>query len=430
MKIDPNPTQRLVPLLVLISSFTMLHGTAMAQAAGSTQVVKPPVAQLWMDTATFTMPGMPEMPDIPGMGALGGLFGRPGASGGNAFGSTRGMSPGRWMDVALFTQRKPAGTEGTQTVPTSTGLAPTLALRPSERQTGRATGETGEPADMERPKGRISFYWGCSDTVRPGQPRVLDFSKGGAQEWGNFMQGRAVRDRGAQAGPGNSLWPNPKDQRRLGRDASIAGEHAVSGDGVPAGLKFSITQANDLMPAIALEKSGLPADVLRLAWPSVNNARAYFMNAMSGSEAAGGGSDMVFWSSAEVPDFGMGLMDYASPANIDQWLREKVLLPASASKCAIPKGIFAKAEGAMLRMIAYGPELNLAYPPRPADVKVAWEPEWAVRVRTKSAALVLLGADQGMAASQAGSQEPAAQAPSEKPRMPGAFDILRGVLGR
>lgn len=428
MKIDSHATQRLGPLLLIISSVTLLHGTAQAQAAGSTQVVKPPVAQLWVDAATFTMPGMPEMPDMPGMGALGGLFGRPGAGGGNTFGSTRGMSPGRWMDIALFTQRKPAGTDGTQAVPQGTGLAPTLALRPPERQTGRSSGETGDPTDMERPKGRISFYWGCGETVRPGQPRVLDFSSAGAQEWGNFMQGRAVRDRGAQARTGNTVWPNPKDQRRLGRDASIAGEHAVSGDGVREGLKFSITQANDLMPAIALEQTGSPADVLRLAWPSVNNARAYFMNAMSGSEAAGGASEMVFWSSAELPDFGMGLMDYASPANIDQWLREKVLLPASASKCAIPKGIFAKADGAMLRMIAYGPELNLAFPPRPADVKVAWEPEWAVRVRTKSAAFMPLGLEQGMASR--GAQEPAAPAPSEKPRLPGAFDILRGVLGR
>jgi hypothetical protein len=87
----------------------------------------------------------------------------------------------------------------------------------------------------------------------------------------------------------------------------------------------------------------------------------------------------------------MGLMDYASPANIEQWLREKVLLAPGTTQCAIPQGIFAKGQGGMLRMIAYGPELNLAHPPRPADVKVAWEPEWAVRVRTKSTAMAMLG---------------------------------------
>ena len=46
----------------------------------SQQVVKPPVAQLWMDVATMTMPGMPDMASIPGAGALGGLFGAGGGA--------------------------------------------------------------------------------------------------------------------------------------------------------------------------------------------------------------------------------------------------------------------------------------------------------------------------------------------------------------
>jgi hypothetical protein len=144
------------------------------------------------------------------------------------------------------------------------------------------------------------------------------------------------------------------------------------------------------MAPIALQQAGTLNDALRLSWQAVPNARAFFLNAMSGSEQ-GGVSEMVFWSSAEVPDFGMGLMDYASPGNVEQWLREKVLLAPAVTQCAIPQGIFAKGQGGMLRMIAYGPELNLAHPPRPADVKIAWEPEWAVRVRTKSTAMAMLG---------------------------------------
>jgi hypothetical protein len=422
--------QPIPPLLALIGSIAFLHGAAQAQSTGGAQAVKPPVAQLWMDVATFTMPGMPEMPGLPAMGALGGLFGSPGSAAGATFGNTRSMAPGRWVDIALVTQRKPAGTEATQAVPPGTGLAPSLALHPPGQQRATPAPAAGSLDEPERPRGRISFYWGCGETVRPGQPRVLDFSKAGAQEWGSFMQGRAVRERGAQARPGHAVWPNEQDARRLGRDASIAGEHAVSGDGVPAGLKFEITKANDLMPAIALSQAGAVADVLRLSWAPVDNARAYFMNAMGGGGAAGGGGEMVFWSSAELPEFGMGLMDYASPANIERWLREKVLLPASASQCAIPKGIFAKADGAMLRMIAYGPELNLAFPPRPTDAKVAWAPEWAVRVRTKSAAIMPLG-DQAMSR-QAGQarQESVQQNPTESARPPSALDMLRGVLGR
>ncbi|MCX8004631.1 MAG: hypothetical protein N2688_06695, partial [Burkholderiaceae bacterium] len=283
--------------------------------------------------------------------------------------------------------------DATQTLPAGTGLAPGVPLVPVQAESrGPANaGAPGEPGSLEQPKGRLLFYWGCGETVRPGQPRVMDFSKAAQAEWGNFLQGRAPRERGAVARPGHSIWPNEKDRRSFGRDASLAGEHRVSGDGLPADLKFTIGAAYDFMPAIALARSGAPTDVVRLSWTAVAQARAYFINAMSGGEDEAGSSELVLWSSADVPEFGMGLIDYASPANIEQWLREKVLLAPTVTQCAIPKGIFARSKGAMLRMIAYGPELNLAHPPRPADVKIPWEPEWAVRVRTKSTAMAMLG---------------------------------------
>ncbi len=368
-----------------------------AQPKPPQQVVKPPVAQLWMDVATSTMPGMPDLSGMAGMPGIGGLFGgRGGAAGGNnAFGNTRSMMPGRYVDIAFVTQRKPAGTEVTQAVPAGTGLAPSVPLLPFKTEPAPPPGPRGpreyrEPTESEPPKGRILFYWGCSETVRPGQPRVLDFSKGPSAEWAGFMQGRAPRERGALARPGHSLWPNERDRRSFGREASLTGEHALSGDGVPADLRFTLAAAQDFMPPIALQQAGEPRDVLRLSWQALPHARAYFLNAMSGGQD-GDATEMVLWSSAEVPDVGMGLMDYASPGNIEQWLREKVLLAPAVTQCAIPKGIFAKGEGGMLRMIAYGPELNLAHPPRPTDVKIPWEPDWAVRVRTKSTVMAMLG---------------------------------------
>ncbi|MDH4106430.1 MAG: hypothetical protein OEV39_10000, partial [Gammaproteobacteria bacterium] len=74
-----------------------------------------------------------------------------------------------------------------------------------------------------------------------------------------------------------------------------------------------------------------------------------------------------------------------------QWLREKVLLAPATTTCDIPKGVFEAGSGGMLRMIAYGTELNLAHPPRPTDPKLAWEPDWAVKVRVKSVAFSMLG---------------------------------------
>ena len=79
---------------------------------------------------------------------------------------------------------------------------------------------------------------------------------------------------------------------------------------------------------------------------------------------------MVLWTSSEQPDTGMGLVEYQTNAAVDRWLKEKVLLEPSVTRCAVPKGIFG--EGAMLRMIAYGNELNLAHPSRPTDARVPW----------------------------------------------------------
>ena len=266
----------LLPSLMLLAT---LPSGAWAQA--SQQVVKPPVAQLWMDVATMSQPGMPEMPSMPGMGSLPGLRGG-GGEGSNTFGNARGMAPGRHVDIAFVTQRKPGGTEATQKVPAGTGLAPTLPLLPVKAEP-RGPG-TAEPGEYEQPKGRILFYWGCGETVRAGQPRVLDFSKANPAEWGQFMQGRAPRERGAVARPGHSVWPNERDRRSFGREASLAGEHALSGEGVPADLRFTLAAAQDFMAPIALQQAGTLETALRLSWQAVPNARAYFAKMSDGSE--------------------------------------------------------------------------------------------------------------------------------------------------
>jgi hypothetical protein len=134
---------------------------------------------------------------------------------------------------------------------------------------------------------------------------------------------------------------------------------------------------------------------------------------------------MVLWSSAETADAGMGLVDYLPNATVDKWVKEKVLLPATATSCAMPKGIFADAGqrgGGMLQMIAYGPESNLTWPPKPANPKTPWAPEWNVRVRTKSTALAMLGMPMGADADDAPQQD--AQPGESK-----AKKLLRGLFG-
>ena len=350
---------------------------AVALAAGET---KPPIAQFWMDVATSNM-------SVPGMGdmesGVGGMM-----MGGGFFGATKmgGGSPGKWLDTALYTRNKPAGTEGTHAIPPGMAMGQMLPLLPVERTTGGRGGEEHE-GTPEKPRGKLLFYWGCSETVRPGQPRVLDFSKAAPEEWGKFMTGRFAPDRGAKAVPGRSVWPNEQDRQRVPKEASLTGAHEVTGEGVPPGLKFALADAYNFMPKVNMTSTGDPKGPVAVGWQPVANAGGYFLTAMG----ARGQDEMVIWSSSEQPDPGWGLMDYLPPAQVKKLIGEKVVLAPSVDHCAVPAGIFGDSQGAMVRMIAYGPELNLAHPPRPANAKAPWEPEWAARIRIKSTGMTMLG---------------------------------------
>lgn len=383
----------------------VLAAALVVPAVAAHAQTKPPAAQFWMDVATHSLsiPGVSDADMAMANSFGGGFFGGTKAAGG---------SPGQWLDTALYTRLKPNGTDGTHAIPASLGMGASLPLLPVVAGRG---GSDGEPA-MEKPKGKLVFYWGCGATVRPGQPKVVDFANASPDEWMRFMTGRFAPDRGAKAVAGRSVWPNEKDRQRVPNGASLEGDHAVSGEGVPASLRFSLREAYDFMPKVQLNTAGDPKAAVTVAWQSLNTAQGYFLSAMG----AKGDSEMIIWSSSEQPDPGWGLMDYVAPAQVKKLIGEKVVLPPSAQNCTIPAGIFGNVEGAMVRLIAYGPELNLAHPPRPANAK-NWEPEWTARVRVKSTGMTMLGMEDG-GGRGAGR--------SSQPESPGLGGVLRGIFGR
>ena len=433
--------KKTVGAIAVAAALAVIGSPAQAQATkGPSQVVKPPVAQAWIDVATIAGMGMPAGGGSP-MGMLGAMFG--GQQ--NEFGNTHGARAGRWVDVTLYTRRNPNLAEALQAVPAGTQLAPTLKLRSPEQAKPVPPGDDDreEPIRPEMPKGRMLLYWGCGENVRPGQPRVLDFAKLSAAEAQKFFIARGATQRGAHIAAGRPLWPNRDDARMVPDGASLVGEHAFSGQAVPDGFKFAIPAAQDIMPAIELAQRDAGGATV-LEWKPLPTARAYFIAATGGKPGRESNDvgEIVFWTSSEEPDTGAGLVDYQPNGAIDRWLKERVLLPPTATTCTVPKGIFG--EGTFVRMIAYGTELNLAHPPRPADPKVPWEPDWAVKVRVKSVASSLLGMDMGEMMRGGGrAQEPsappppAAEAPpkEQKPASPideaaEAVRKLRGLFGR
>ena len=453
MHFDNRPAQlpshrplRVASLALL--ACTMVHGHVQAQ----TQVVKPPKTLLWMDVSTGGMAGMPEL-DIPGLGGLmGGIMGAMGKPKSTAsyYGEarTQHMMPPRVLDLALWNSLK-SGQEASLQIPAGLRMGESLPLLPIKPELAAAAvpREPGEPpTQTEPPQGRLLMYWGCGESVRPGQPRVIDFSKltsGNVQAFGNAFAGRFAADRGAKVQPGYAVFPNEREQKSIPKGASLVGEHRVAGDGVPASFQFALNAAQDVMPAIELHTMGTLKDSLGLSWVTVTNARAYYLHAMSVQ-----GKDIILWSSSENGDSGMGLFDYLSNATIHQWTKEKVLLGAEVTQCRIPKGILGaqaggsdkaggrseKADAAFLRMMAYGGEHNIVYPPRPTDPKTPWDQEWSVRLRVKSHTMAMLG--QEMPAMGERSTAPDGEEKPPKEAKPGSLlpvnpmNMLRGLFGK
>jgi hypothetical protein len=403
---------------------------AVSVQAQPRQTVRPPQAQAWIDVATFSGLGMPM--GGPGgaanpMSALGSLFGGRAGDAKVPFLSTQSSSSGRFVDVTLMTRNNPQLDQAKQEVPAGF-LAPALQLiAPRDAPVAPSESEDDVVPEREpqRPEGKLYLYWGCGDSVRPGQPRVVDFATATPQQLAQVFQSRRATQRGAHSAVGRPHWPNPTDGRAIPEGASLAGAHQFTGSGVPEGFRFTLPAAQDLMPPMSLQQSD-QGGATALSWSAQAHARAYFIAGMGARER----NEMVLWTSSELPDAGMGLIDYQTNPAVDRWLKDKVLLAPSVTSCTIPKGVFI-GEGAMLRAIAYGHELNLAHPPRPTDPKIAWEPQWAAKVRVKSVAMTMIGMpsmDMPARGGRDGTAPP--PEPEKKEKKPSAIDILRGVIGR
>lgn len=382
-----------------------------------------PPTQVWIDVATHSMAGMPDL------GIMGGLAGRmmSGGKGPQGYPQSRNIpsSMGKVLDIAMYNSLRP-GVPAEQFVPAGLAVGKSLPLLPPPPPPSAEEHPSGKTGDVEV---TIRQYWGCGAAVGPGQPKVmtLKIKNGALQTNGSLAPGLFVPDRDIDVNPNYALWPNQKNSKRVSDRSSMAGQHRIVGEGVPASLQFELGNHADFMPKIALDSQGELGDSIQLKWQPVDRARGYFLHAMAMQDER----NFVVWSSANVPGAGMELVNYLPGSNIEKWLKQKVLLAPATTRCAIPQGIFkptGKSENggmAALNMIAYGPETNITWPERPADPKQPWKPEWNVRVRTKATTTAMLGMDLSGMSSDPGAS-PDGQQPDEKEGK--GKKLLRGLL--
>ena len=104
-------------------------------------------------------------------------------------------------------------------------------------------------------------------------------------------------------------------------------------------------------------------------------------------------------------------------------------MPPEQRDCIVPAEVIkASGEGLMVSLQAYGPQADFAYPPRPADTKKPWNPEWIARVRFRSSTMLSPGMEgmEGMSSSNAQSGE---QAKPAKPKCKGLKGLAERAAG-
>ncbi|MEW6612243.1 MAG: hypothetical protein ACOY5C_01725 [Pseudomonadota bacterium] len=377
--------------------FAILCGAALLPAAAGAA----PPTQYWMsiETQNQSLPGMGDM--------LGRMAGIP-------------SGPQRNLLLQLDAPRAlPADPQATHDVPPGLGMGPTLPLLPPT-QARAAPGVPGLPGQAERPKARMLLYWGCGATVRAGQPRVIDTAQMSPTALGKTLAGRSGSRAfapGARAGWAHAEWPNEQHRRDVPASGSLQGEHFVHGNYMPD-IRFTLGAQQDFMAPVEFTalQGGL-GDSIRVQWRGIPTAIGYFAQAMGSTT----GGDMVIWNSSEVPDTGFGLLDYLPSEDVRRFIREKAVLAPTTTECAIPQGIFKDAQGAMLRLVAYGEDLHLAQPPRPKS------PLWTAHVRLKSTGMAMLGMDS--AAADASTDEARPTPPRDGAEPDNPVKSLRRIFG-
>ena len=237
----------------------------------------------------------------------------------------------------------------------------------------------------QKPKGRILLFWGCGEHSPKGQPVVIDLSKLAAgQIPPGLWTSTIIRDWGPNLQNSKTFgrWPS-EDRKFVKADSSLIGAHRVAGNYSP---EIAFTLAKDFMAPLQATQTDQASGASLVRWNSVPDATGYHALLFGGKMGPGGEmGDMVMWSSSASRQFGGGLSDWLSPAQVTGLIKDRSVMAPATTQCIIPAEVRKAGPDFRMGMLtAFGPEENFAYPARPADPKAAWDLQWTARIRHRS----------------------------------------------
>jgi hypothetical protein len=344
------------------------------------QKVTGPVATYWMSAQTQSGFGLPGAGGQPDRGAMMRMM--MGGGGGAQ----------HLLTLQLGSSRKASSEPQAEHLPPEgLGVGPSLPLV-TPRSAPAAQESPAIPRDFQRPNGRMLIFWGCGERAGPNQPVVIDFAKLGAGQVPPGLKGLgggfgvSVQPPSPARNATYGEWPNARARTSVPADGSLVGRHSVRGDYTPD-IQFSLGAGQDFLDPLSLtsnDKTGSGA--VQLGWNAVPAATGYFASVMGGDQ-----NQVVFWTSSATQTAAFMGTDYLPPAEAARLVAAKTLLGPQVTSCTVPREVAEAAPHAIVQLVAYGPEANFVYPLRPSDPKVAWNKEWQVKVRYRSATGGMLG---------------------------------------
>jgi hypothetical protein len=399
-------------LVLSVSGLAVVCALAAGAQSKPQQKVTPPEARYWMGATT-------------GAGMMSVMGGSGDFSMGDAMRMAAGGAPSfsQSVELRLGSSLTAGGLpEAAHAMPAAAQVnKPIVLVTPQRQQT------SGRSGSFEQPKGSIKFYWGCGERAGPGQPVTLTYDK--------LLRGENDPEIAALRGSvdardvpkptqSNSRtygdWPNSDDRRNAGLKArfapgaSLAGGHEIKGNYTPQ-INFTLPSDKTFMAPLRFNSTAkLASGAIKIDWASLPRATGYSLALMTGQERAGGGGDVVMWSSANRPATFLMSEDLA-PAEVQRLIGLKAVLAPSTTTCTIPKEVLdevarggERGGGGMLWTTAYGDQFTQIWPERPADAKVTWDQESFVRVNFKSVRMDVVSPEgiQDMSAMMAGGGRP------------------------
>lgn len=225
----------------------------------------------------------------------------------------------------------------------------------------------------------IKVYWGSSDTVKAGQPKVFDFSTMTMEqkmEMGKHMKppsmGFGMRPGGG--GPGGAggggdyfykdgwttgYWPTSEEPGDISDSAALPGTYNLNTN-FAGNVTIDDPSNVDFLAPIEMTSPDLSVkpnleSSLPFQWSAIPNAIGEFAT-MFGSYKDGNNLTLIMWSSSEVyVEQMMADMGFLQMSEVKDNVDKTVFMPGSATAATVPAGIFKDCDFVMFNMVGYGP---------------------------------------------------------------------------